>query len=450
MTSRVRGPSEAPKVDHPRGSRSTYEGIFVRSILLIFILKGLLYVLLLPAWQGPDEPANLSAVAKATPGTLLGPPQTKGVPEGIVQDVERSDFWKRRAWPTDFSGQDEAVFHVDSNFSLYYYVVAPAYLLGATQGAMGALYAVRLMSVLLGAVAVSLTFLLAKESFPDRPWVAPLAAATIALVPQIGFITAVVNKDALAIPLGAATLLVAVRILRLSGSGGRWAAVAGLLLAGVLTKPSLVALLVPVVLALAMSSWGTLSRWSRLALTAALPVILAITVGVPLLLGRNSVFGDVFLIQRDSLIEGVSLVFSGEAWLYVLPQAWGHFGWVNAPLPTWLYLVLFALTAAAALGVLFTWLVRRDRALSKPILTLTAAMLAFAFVTMFAQAAFVRTQGRFLFPVAPAFAALLALGMGVLVPWLRRPYGVAVWVGAGVGLNLWVLLVMFPARFGAL
>src|SRR5947208_1893488 len=73
--------------------------------------------------------------------------------------------------------------------------------------------AMRLASVLLGVLTVGLTWLLAAEVTP-RIWVRFVAAAFVALHPQLTFIGATINPDALLAAASTAFVLVAVQLVR--------------------------------------------------------------------------------------------------------------------------------------------------------------------------------------------------------------------------------------------
>lgn len=424
---------------------------FLLLLAATFVLKGIAFALLVPPWQGPDEPANLGAIERVAQ-ERLDPAAGGEVSEAIKKSVRASDFWKLRAWPQDFDRRDEGGFLVSQSLTLYNFAVLPAYWIGSAGGIEGALYAVRLAGVLLGAGAVVLTFFLARELNAGPRALPHLASALVAFVPQFGFITATVNKDSLAALLGTAILWMTARSASRGLSVRRLLALASLLAAGVLTKPSLVALALPVAVVVALAAF----RSGRAAVGLGLSAVGLLALAA---LGRGrlaSVERHFYFAGRAELLESLRTAGRPSVWLYVLPQAWGHFGWVNAPLSPALYVVLFGLTAASAVGVAGFLLLRGRRlAREEPraLVILGGLILAIAAVTvavMFAQVAFVATQGRFWFPAIGAFAVLFALGLATIAPTLASRNGVLVWVLAGAGLNLVVLLRDLPDRFGVL
>ena len=130
---------------------------------------------------------------------------------------------------------------------------------------MLAVHLARLLSVLMGAATVWLTYRIALELFPDRPWLALGAAAVNAFTPMFIFISGAVNNDNLTMTLCSLGLLLIVKRVRENeGSGirdqvsaarelpiaqdffyrfGRWLPLGIVLGLGALTKTSALALL---------------------------------------------------------------------------------------------------------------------------------------------------------------------------------------------------------------
>lgn len=424
------------------------ERLFLTFLILMFVLKGIAFALLVPPWQGPDEPANFSAIAAiANVKKLTGPPG-ETISTALEESVRHNDFWHLRAWPSDFDGEDQMIFFPSGTFSLYNYVSAPVFAAGAAGGILGALYSIRILSVLFGGAAVLFTYLLAKQLRIGAPWLPALAAGVVALMPQFGFITSVVNKDSLAAAMGAATLWATAYVARAGPSLRRLLLVGGVFLAGILVKPTLAALVGMVVVTLIVAWRPRLWRWGILALSLGFVSVLLAAIA------RQVPLGQALGLHR--LVELARTVGRPSIWLYVLPQAWGHFGWVNAPLNPDIYVVLFALMGLSGAGLIvflvrrFRYLLRNDRPAAAMLAGNVTAVIGLTLMVMYAQVSVIATQGRFWFPAIGAFAVLFTLGLGVLIPPLTSRLGVFVWICMGLALNVWVLLAQLPARFGVL
>jgi hypothetical protein len=126
-------------------------------------------------------------------------------------------------------------------------VDAVPYLAGRTVGGSFGLRLVlmRLLSVALFALAAWLTWLLAIELLGPAPWPAALAAATVVLLPGLSARAGVVSPEPLLAVEFAASLLAALRLVRLGPSPMRAAALAATVAAGALTNGRALALVVP-------------------------------------------------------------------------------------------------------------------------------------------------------------------------------------------------------------
>lgn len=432
--------------------------LFLAFLIGAFVIKGLLFALFIPPWQGPDEPANLAAIAQVgrAPGfDTTGP---GGFPDSIRESAKVTDYWRFRAWPWDFDPaapeQDKEMFFVSGTPSIYNYIAFPAFRAGASLGVLWAMYSIRLLSIIFGALTVLFVYLMTRDAKLGGKWLPILATSLVAFVPQFGFITSIVNKDSLATLLGTAFMWAVVSEVRQPGKKNLFLA-AGLLTAAVLTKPSLLALGVPALLALIGLGYRSVLK-SRIRFVLGLSVL----VGVVALLGLTMVVRDSALARyldwTSSLVGAPGALRAGAdpgMWIYVLSQSWGDFGWLSAPLPRSVYIGLFLLTGFSIVGLAvfavrqFRSLLRRDYRGLMVLLVLVSSVLSFAVVLAAAQASF-GAQGRWWFPVIGPFAILFSLGLSTLVPRLMSVAGSALWIGSWLSLNLWVLVHQLPDRFG--
>ena len=446
--------------ESPPGPR-TWPGRERLALLLlvaVFLAQGVLFVTLTPPWQAPDEPANLGAVAYTSHLRALGPSH-RGVPDAIFASTVRYRLDELRAWP-DYPNTSPAPaadsFQVGQrsySVSVYNLVAVPVYLLGTRGGVLGALYALRVLGVLFGALAVVFTFLLARE-LRMRPALALLAAAVVAAVPQFGSITASVTKDSMAAAVGSLSLWLIARAARRGVTLPRAGAAAGAVALGAATKPTLLVLLVPLAVTLAMAS----AAEGRFRVPTILRVggLLAALAAAALIAGPWLPLNYLDRARHSHVGAALRTLRQPGFVSTVLTSSWGDFGWENAPLNSLSFAAAFGVTACAAAGLCRllvrqgrTW-IRRDAATAAIVAGLLATVAAFIVVQLVAQANGFSSQGRFWFPAISAFGVLVALGLGHLVPFLRDRRGVAAALVVGCGWNLLVLLRQFPDRFGIL
>ncbi len=432
--------------------------MFLVLLLSAFLLKGIAFAVMLPPWQGPDEGSNLAAQARMLE---TNPEREDRTVQAIVDSEKENHFWQLRAWSKDFSrviSSPSSGERPSETFSIYYWVTAPAYFAGSTRGALGSMYAVRLLSILFGAATVLFTFLASREFRSLGSALPLLSSSAVAFVPQFGFITSVVNKDSLACAIGGATIWLLCRIPREGPNKSMVLAVTGLLIAGYLTKPTFVAFVPAAVIVLVASilSGRHLSRRALMAralglgaaATATLAALVILAVSRPT---RFTPYGEG--LSRINPSKVIDAITQPREWIYILSQSWGDFGWLNQPLNKSLYVLLFSLTGLSVVGLMIWLIRRRRRAISHDrhetiiFIGLCTGIVAFAFVHVLALLTFGNSQARSWFPVIGAFGTLFALGLSELAPFLKTRLAVWLWINSWAVMNVAILLRQFPDRY---
>ena len=245
-------------------------------------------------------------------------------------------------------------------------------------GTVLAVHLARLLSVLMGAATVWLTYRIALELFPDRPWLALGAAAVNAFTPMFIFISGAVNNDNLTMTLCSLGLLLIVkRVREYEGSGirdqkaterelpfaqdffyrlGRWLPLGIVLGLGALTKTSALALLPITGLAVSVVAWrkGSWREFWAGAFATAIPVLI---IAGWWYLRNIQLYGDVTGISAFIDVLGKRaapaslLQLWGERWGFMLSY-WGLFGGVNVSFADWVYHILNGLAVLAVIGVI--------------------------------------------------------------------------------------------------
>jgi hypothetical protein len=406
-------------------------------LLALFLAFHALYNWAIPLGEGPDEPGHLAYVLfLAGEGRLpvqREAPEPSDVPgEGHQPPLAYALAMPAVAWlPAD---QRAILLTANPRFVWAGGDEPGAFMRGSREllpwtGLTAAWHLVRAVSGLWGVLAIVFTFLAARQLSPADPWLAPTAAALVALNPQLLFTTALATNDALLAALGAATLW---WCLRPTHSPLRWSLVAGLLFGlALLTKQSAL-LLGPLLL------WGAW-RAAGGRLSALVGACLALGLTALLTAGwwfwRNlGLYGDLFGLGAFKA-EFVTQPFDwGDpaAWAGAVAQLfgsfWARFGWMSVRPASWALWPYAALCALAVIG----WgrlLARRGGAggLGPWAGPLIAAAMALAWTLAFAwTAGLVAWQGRMLFPAIGAIALLLARGVqgaGILQTTAHRPAG---------------------------
>lgn len=262
------------------------------------------------------------------------------------------------------------------------------------QGAALAAHVARFFSLLLGALTVLSTYLLALTVFPNRLAPAVLAAALVAFNPQFLFLSAAVNNDNLVIAASALGLWLSVRLLtkygqgagvtpKLRKAGGQasgdrkqktaWdrngptvselLALGGVAGVAALAKLSGLALIGIVGLALLLIAWRRRTPFPTLVIWT------VITGGATLAVagwwyGRNLVlYGDPLGLQamfdilprRTTAPSAAELLGRAQG---VWRSAWAVFGWFNVAADEWLYAIYTGLSLAGLAGLLAAWPLR--------------------------------------------------------------------------------------------
>jgi hypothetical protein len=414
------------------------------ALLLVVLWQvgvGALYARLTPAWQAPDEPAHFNYARQlGTTGTL--PVLQLGDYDGPYLEQ-----LKARRFPPELS---VASVRYEGHQPPAYYLLAA--LLAADGEPRQSLLAVRLLSVLLGALVVLLVAATVHQLFPVRPDLALLAAAVPALIPQHLAILASASNDSLASVAVALTVLLTVRLLaRRLRHGERPTVRQALALGGALALCLLTKLTAYAALPVALLALRWAGGRGRVLALAFLPPIVA---GLGWALRNVALYGplDPLGLQRhDAVVAGQPLTGAitptllGEFARTTFRSFWGQFGWMGVPMEEWVYAVLAVITLLAGFGLIaflhdcWRGCVPCDRASQRGVLLLGLLAVLVVAGFLWYNLRFFQPQGRYLYPAMPAIAVALAAGLRwtVSARWGWLPLGL---IGAGLAaLDLYAL-----------
>lgn len=445
-------------------------------ILVLFVALGVVYSLVTPIFEASDERWHYPVVKHIADGQGLPlqdptvstpwhqegsqPPLYYLLAAGLTFWVDTSDFSQvQRPNPHAIVGLPQVV----GNKNMMIHTERESW---PWRGTTLAVHLIRLLSVGLGAVAVWLTWHLARCLWPDNDGVASLAAMLTAFNPMFLFISASVNNDNLAAALAAGAMLALLRALR-RGQRVRDGVWLGVLLGlGALTKLSVLALLPLVALALTWDAWRR-QAWRTWLFNGVL-----IAAGMALIAGwwywRNwALYGDPAGVSRmldiagrrdEALtLRGLWAEFEGFRISY-----WALFGGVSILVDGWIYGVLDVLTLVGGLGVAVVYYNLCDGVLvgeeagqqsceaREPSYSLlpTPYFLLIGWVGL-AFVSLIRwtwqtyaSQGRLMFVAIAGVSTLLATGLVTLTP-RRWRWGTVAVVGGG----LLLLATVSPFRY---
>src|SRR3954451_3674776 len=213
-------------------------------LLVVSAVLGVAWAVATPPLQGPDEEAHLGYAqhlaesrrppslrgASGVDSTEIAAARTIFDLDRLIGNVSSRPAWRaadRRAFDAlaaRFTAADRSngtgPNPMEQNPPAYYAYEAVPYWMFHWTDAIGRQLAMRLASVLLSMLTVGLTWLVAAELTP-RIWVRFVAAAVVALQPQMTFIDATINPDALLAAVSTAFVFTAVRLVRRGPSPGR-------------------------------------------------------------------------------------------------------------------------------------------------------------------------------------------------------------------------------------
>jgi 4-amino-4-deoxy-L-arabinose transferase-like glycosyltransferase len=396
-------------------------------VILIYLLLGSLYAVYTPAWQAPDEPAHYNYIQYLAEQHRFPVLKPGDFPVEYLEEIKSARF------PPDMSiAPIRYEFHQPP---LFYLLAVPVYRLFG-----GALYPLRLLSVMLGGVLLVIVYWAVLALAPGRSALALGAMAFVAFLPMHVAMTAATNNDTLAELLAALILLLLIRYLKIPSSFPERGEEAQLLVLlgitvglGLVCKSPLYVMPVLVLVAIAIRHLWLDSDpplWWQTVRAAGLFLLPAIGLALPWWLRNLTVYGRLDFLglgRHDQVVAGQ--LRTAEFVARFGPAAlvrdflvtsfrsfWGQFGWMGVLLDQRLYQLLAILSALALFGFLFwaacIWRRRgeypRWQWAAGGLVALSGLFTLGSYLWYNSQ--FVQHQGRYLFPALIPIALAVALG----------------------------------------
>jgi hypothetical protein len=410
-------------------------------VLIAYLGLAITYSVIIPMWEAFDEDGHYQYARYIAANWVLpqlGDPATESISEkiqpplyyilaaSVIRLVGDSQFSQPVLNPYMSSGK------AGINYAIHSAAENAPY-----RGTVLAVHLVRLLSVLIGAIAILFTYLIGLLIAPRHREVAVGAMLLHAFWPQFLFSSSVVSNDVLASAMGSLVTYCLLKMLRQGFSGLRVISLCAALGLALVTKlntlvlvPIAVIVLIKVIFdQLHEAMYRKILRLLGMALIVFLLVLL-----VQWLLQRMSYFQwsksvFVLLYQRKfeyiflKLLTSMSGGIVGQNLLYLLKTSYASFGWGNLEIASPYYYVSWAVQTLFITGAVIA--ICRHRIVIQRSLLLVCGLIFLSFVfevLMIAVYAhdFYGAHGRYLMPGMSAYMILLAAGFSTLVGIVAR------------------------------
>jgi 4-amino-4-deoxy-L-arabinose transferase-like glycosyltransferase len=442
-----------------------------RVCFLIAFVNATLWALLIPPYQVPDEIVHVAYTQYfAETGKLPSHDAGSAYSSEETSELGALSFFNvignRADKPPWSTVEQTAVDHASrgqrrddgghysvasNNPPLFYMVEAVAYHAAPGASLLTRLYLMRIACALMAAATVLLTFMFLRELMPGWPLAWTVGALAVAFQPMFGFESGGVNPDNLLYACSAALFFALARAFRRGLTVRRGVAIGAALGAGIVTKGTMVAFVPAVGVALLWLLWraaperrAALRGAATSVAVGAAPVALyvflnAVVWGRPLLADAAGVSvpsggapGVRPVILREELsyiwqlflprVPSMTDTFRGQLPLW---DTWftgfnGRFGWLDYAFPPsfykWIWwTVYFPLLALAGAGL---WRLRRalrSRLVEFGVYALVVLGLVVVIgrpsYTSWLAGGFPFYQPRYILPLLPLYAAIIALSL---------------------------------------
>ena len=433
-------------------------------ILSASLLLGIIYIIIIPPWQSPDEPTHLEYVKVLAEGAPPWAPQPRlDLQKTIIASLDRHNYWEY-VWeerpsplPTTFRESPflfAAPTQIGKNPPLYYLLSSLVLRLSPSGSVEGELYRLRIASLIFSILTVGVVWSCAAEIFGSSSPIPPAAAGITALLPQFMVIGTSVSPDPAINLIGAVTIYLVLRCQRIGFTLSRILILILCYGVGLMVNYKLLILL-PVLPGIGIihlcfhrdriSSLKILVFWSGGFVTIILLAYSGLVWYFPEIARIFVVRVNMLYLTLSSFLEG-NTPFPANHWNWfnseLFKSFWLKYGWLKYELPSIFYLILriASLAALAGIGIfVLRWIMRFDKLTSRAregVLTLllyAAVALGAYYLFWGIKGANTTTQARHLFVVMPAWSILFIVGWCQLFP-ARFQKIVQISIPAGLGL----------------
>ncbi len=431
---------------------------------VVACLNATCWSIITPPFQVPDEPSHFAYTQQLAQNVSLPTSDASSISldEGIaLRDLHFSEVRAHPNAQTLSTAAEQRLLQADLSRHLsrsggggvggaynapplYYLLEVIPYGLASGGTLLDQLELMRLLSSLMGAVTAMFAFLFVRETLPAVRWAWTVGGLSVALAPLLGFMSGAMNPDAMLYAVSAAIFYCLARGFRRGLTRRLAVAIGALTAVGFATKLNFIGLAPGVILGLIVLSVRSARAGRRAALLtlgaalalAASPVYLYVLAnllsGHPLLGEASSIFtgahvsvlGEISYIWQLYLprLPGMSVEFPGLSTTIRLwfDRSVGLYGWLDTYFPLWVDNV--ALVFAGLTAGLFARSLILDRsALRRRLgelttysvigLGLLALIGSTAYLTLATEGGAGDGEPRYLLPLLPLLAVVLALAV---------------------------------------
>ncbi len=410
----------------------TRENPYAAGIIGLFIALAVTFSLITPAFETPDERHHFAMSEHIS--------RTGRIPVQVVGD---GSLWGQEAnqAPLYYLVTGAMIAPIDTSDLLQVHQLNPHAKLGLVpdpdnkmvmldtgvdqfpwHGTILALRLIRFFSIALGAVTITLVYLIGQETWADTQWPALLLMSLVAFNPQFLFISGAMNNDNLTNTLAAAVILILVRIAKRGLTDRRALTLAVVLAVTTLSKVSGITLIPLAGLVLAYQIWQT-GTWKGV-LKAGGMIVAAWLLFASWWYIRNLILYDELLgmqILADAVPCNRSLTVWDlrHEWYGFFVSYFALFGHVNIIGNGWFYWFMGAVYGVGLIGFA-VYAVRQliqkqwESLVIPAIFSVHVGVVFYGLIrwTMICWA----SQGRLTFSSIGSLAALVTIGLVTLIP----------------------------------
>ncbi|MDX1416336.1 MAG: glycosyltransferase family 39 protein [Candidatus Promineifilaceae bacterium] len=373
------------------------EWLLIALLLLIMLLKGILWSLALPLWQGPDEEDHYNVIQFIGElGRLPDREDTYLIDEVALSrqlaDVGRLPYApeQRQVFSTGPSGPGEESFStippaMRSSFELqavgklnkatplYYMIAAVPYRLFQSGDLLTRMQVQRIFALIMSCGIVVVAYLTAKLLFPTDAMMRLTIPTLVAFQPMISQMTAVVSVDGFYFLCYSLLILISIMAIR-DRFDWRYGLALGIIFSiGFLTKPTLSGFAPLIAIMVLYDFWRGKGRRMQIFWGAVVMAVMILMLTSWWLVRSLRINNDLFYF--NPVLEGHRIIqnpfydyqplvhmldYYRSVWGGIFVTWWAHFGWLDTALPPWIYTLLRFLTFLAITGLVY-WLVRNWR-----------------------------------------------------------------------------------------
>jgi 4-amino-4-deoxy-L-arabinose transferase-like glycosyltransferase len=402
-------------------------------LLIVFVLDALIYSIVTPIWEAPDEPAHFEYAAYLRQNLTL-PVQKVG---GMDMAHHPPLYYVLAAiatLPADLNDPAGA-FNINPNFiwqgrggmesNVSFHSTADTF---PYTGIALAVHLGRWLSIAMAALTVTLIIAISWQLFPSRPAIGLLAGALTAFNPQFLFISASMMNDNLLILGATGTVWQSLRAAKNPHQDRQWLYLGLWVSVAVLAK--LNGFVFGFIAGLALIACAFRHRSAKIALRG------GVVMGSVVVLLTGWWFLRNMMLYQDPL--GMSMYYVRRAgMLRTTPMQWndlldmfntqlrsffGVFGWMTIGMPNWFYEASHILLIISIIGILTALVTGKVKTLTRyqffAMLFLATAMIVDELVMIVDvnRTGASQYQGRYLFPIIGPLMILVAYGLLNLLP----------------------------------